>query len=474
MAENPIASTVNGVSKNPLQPKNYEIAGTHPDSRILFRDVRILDSTGREPYPGDVLIKGERIVEVGTVSNIESLIRDPTVRVFNGRGRTLMSGLCDAHTHLTWNGGNLSALAELGIEEHTLLTMRSAQCFLDSGYTMCWGAASAKPRLDVVIRDAINAGDIYGPRYLANGQELAKVDGDLVPGITAYANSPEEIREVIREHVKIGVDQIKLSISGESVTETRAATDCYFTAEDMEAAVDEAHKHGKRVCTHARARESVRLSVLYGVDVIFHASYIDDEGMDLLEKAKDKVVVVPALNWLYATLYEAAAFGYPQAAAEKAGYGVELETAIKGLKEMRRRGITVLPGGDYGFAWTPHGTYARDLEHFVKLLGFTPMEAIIAATAEGGKLFMREHELGKIQPGYYADCILVNGDPLEDITILQDHSKLDVIAINGRVHKSSPLEHYRPIPIAGEDGGENAVVPDFKFLTVERKPQIDL
>ncbi|KAG0638209.1 hypothetical protein HOY80DRAFT_923177 [Tuber brumale] len=468
------ATTANGMSKNPLQPKNYEIAGTHPDSRILFRDVRILDSTGREPYPGDVLIKGERIVEVGTVSNIESLIRDPTVRVFSGRGRTLMSGLCDAHTHLTWNGGDLRALGELGVEEHTLLTVRSAQCFLDSGYTMCWGAASAKPRLDVVIRDAINAGHIPGPRCLANGQELAKVDGELVPGITAYANTPEEIREVIRGHVKLGVDQIKLSISGESVTEIRAATDCYFSAEDMEAAVDEAHKHGKRVCTHARARESVRLSILHGVDVIFHASYIDDEGMDLLEKAKDRVVVVPALNWLYATLYEAAAFGYPQAAAEKAGYKTEFEAAIKGLKEMHRRGITILPGGDYGFAWTPHGTYARDLEHFVKLLGFTPMEAILAATAEGGKLFMREHELGKIQPGYYADCILVDGNPLEDIAILQDHSKLDVIVINGRVHKSSPLEHYRPIPIAGEGEGENLIVPEFKFLTIERQMQVDL
>ena len=128
-----------------------------------------------------------------------------------------MSGLCDAHTHLSWNGGDLDALGELGVEEHTLLTMRAAQCYLDSGYTMCWGAASAKPRLDVVIRDAINSGDISGPRYLANGQEIAKVDGDLVPGITAYANTPEEIREVIRGHVKLGVDQIKLSISGESV-----------------------------------------------------------------------------------------------------------------------------------------------------------------------------------------------------------------------------------------------------------------
>lgn len=99
------------------------------------------------------------------------------------------------------------------------------------------------------------------------------------------------------------------------------------------------------------------------------------------------------------------------------------------------------------------------------------MEAILAATAGGGKLFMREHELGKIQPGYYADCILVDGDPLHDIAVLQDHDKLNVIIINGRVHKSSPLEHYRPV-IAGEEESRN--VPEFRFPTIERKKQVDL
>lgn len=90
---------------------------------------------------------------------------------------------------------------------------------------------------------------------------------------------------------------------------------------------------------------------------------------------------------------------------------------------------------DFGFAWTPHGTYARDLEHFHTYLGFTPHESVIAATAGIAKLFMRENELGKVQPGYYADCILVNGDPLQDIRVLQDHDKLDMVMINGRVHK---------------------------------------
>lgn len=148
-----------------------------------------------------------------------------------------MSGLGDAHTHFTWNNGDLGKLADLGVEEHTLLSARSAQTYLDSGYTMCFGAASAKERLDVVIRDAINEGSIPGPRYLANGKEMAVPDGELVPGITAFAKGPLEMREVIRHHIDLGVDTIKLSMSGEQITETRDAQDCYFSDAETAACV---------------------------------------------------------------------------------------------------------------------------------------------------------------------------------------------------------------------------------------------
>ncbi|KAH8882149.1 hypothetical protein GQ53DRAFT_787614 [Thozetella sp. PMI_491] len=433
-----------------LQPKEYEIAGTHPQSKILFANVKILDSTGREPYEGKVLVEGERITAVGEVPNAEELEKDPKVRVFNGKGRTLMSGLGDGHTHFTWNGGDLTRLGELDVEEHVLLTAKSAKCFLDSGYTMCFGAASAKDRLDAVIRDSINAGDIPGPRYLANAKEIAKPEGELVPGITAYASGPDEMRATVRRHIEeIGADNIKLSMSGEEITEIRSAQDCYFTDEETAACTEEAHRLKKRVCAHARARDSVIMCIKHDVDVIFHGSYIDDEGMKMLEEKKDKHFVVPAINWLWATLYEADAFGYSQSTAESVGYKRELEVAVAGLREMHRRGIVVLPGGDYGFAWTPHGTYARDLEHFVKLLGFTPHESIIAATAGVASLLMREHELGKIAPGYYADLLLVDGDPLKDISLLQDHDKLNIIVINGRVHKAGRREYIRDVTSGG-------------------------
>ena len=423
-----------------LKPKSYQMKGTDSNSKVLFRDVNIIDSTGRDPFKGDVYIEGERIKYVGEVPNVEDLAKSASVRTINGRGRTLMSGLGDAHTHFSWNNGDLGRLGELGVEEHTLMTARSAQCYIDSGYTMCYGAASAKERLDCVIRDAINEGNLPGPRYLANGKEMAVPDGELVPGITAFAKGPLEMRETIRHHIGLGVDNIKLSMSGEQICETRDAQDCYYSDDEAAACVDEAHRHGVRLCAHARARDSVKMCVKHGIDIIYHASWIDDEGMEMLDKAKDKHIVAPGLNWLIATLYDAAAFGYSHEKAEQVGYKKELDAAIPALKEMHRRGITVLPGGDYGFAWTPHGTYARDLEHFVKLLDFTPMETLVAATAGVAKLFMREDELGKIKPGYFADCILVDGNPLDDITVLQEHDKLNVIMINGRIHKASYKE----------------------------------
>lgn len=192
--------------------------------------------------------------------------------------------------------------------------------------------------------------------------------------------------------------------------------------------------------------------------------------MDMLEKAATKHVVAPAINWLVATLHDAEAFGYTHAQAEKVGYGRELDVAIAGLREMHRRGIVVLPGGDYGFAWTPHGTYARDLEHFVTLLGFSPMEAVVAATAGVAALFMRAHELGKVLPGYFADLVLVDGDPLDDITVLQDHDRLNVIMVNGRVHKAGRKE-YMPPPVAGQDQNRHVIVPDVEFPEVKKSMQ---
>lgn len=428
----------------------------------LFTNVNVLTDARSNPAPADVLIEGDTIREVRMKNGGANGLRHPDVKVIDGRGGTLMSGLCDAHTHFSWNNGDLAALGPMPVEEHTLHSMRSAKTYIDYGYTMCVGAASAKPRLDVVMRNAIDAGDIPGPRYLAAGQEIATTAGDLVSGITQYADGPEEMRKVVRRTIELGVDTIKLSMSGEEITGKQRAQHNYFSPEEVIMAVTEAHRRFVRVAVHARAAESVKLAVKHGADIIYHASFIDEEGLDLMEARKDEIFVAPGLNWLYATLHEAGKFGYPHEVAVAHGYEAELEAAIRGLEKIRKRGVRILPGGDYGFAWTPHGTYARDLEHFVKLLGYTPLEALYAATALGGEIMMQPEKLGKVAPGYKADVILVDGDPSVDITILQDQKRIVAVMKGGVFHREPafprPADDVRPMTEVPRAVGDDALV----------------
>ncbi|KAI0007413.1 composite domain of metallo-dependent hydrolase [Xylariaceae sp. FL0662B] len=403
--------------------------------KILFKNVNIFDSTGADPYPGDVLIEGERIAAVGEVDAVP----DANTLVIDGKGKkTLMSGLVDAHTHLSWNDApTLDSLTSLPLEEHVLFTANSAKIYLDCGYTMCFGAASARPRLDIAIKNAIKSGMIPGPRTLSNAQEIATTGGAIVPNISRYADGADAMRRVVRENIDLGVDNIKLSMTGDYVTETMGSEETYYTLAETKAAVEEAHNRGKRVCSHARSAASVKMSCLAGIDVIYHASYVDAEGMDMLEALKDRVYVAPAINFpLLSCSGEATPFGLTPEMAKKKGLVHETEIACMAMNELRRRGVKVMPGGDYGFAWAPHGTYARDLAHFVNLFGYTPKETLIIATALGGELMGHPEELGKVLPGYFADLILVDGNPLENIEIFQDISKLHAIVINGHVHKN--------------------------------------
>lgn len=404
---------------------------------VLFTDASVLDGTGAAPFKGDVLVRDGRIAEVGAPGSIPRTAG----HVVDCGGGTLMPGLCDAHAHITWiNQANRDGLRELPLEEHTLASMQNARTYLDYGYTMVVSGAAAKPRLDVVIRDAINAGQIDGPRLLANGpvvttnrdlsevQALGKrhfVDVEIVDD----AVSMEACVERLLVHP---VDFVKLTMSGESITGV-AATQTLMSDEEAAAAVRIAARHGARVCAHARSAESVKICLRAGVPLIFHASYSDEELLDAVEAARDRVFVAPGINWLYTTCYEAEAWGISRERAEALGYVEELEAAIETAKAMHKRGVRILPGGDYGFAWCPHGTYARDLEHFVRLFGFTPMDTIVSATRHGAALFGRPNDLGQVAPDFTADLVLVDGDPLHDISILQDINRIALVMKQGAI-----------------------------------------
>jgi imidazolonepropionase-like amidohydrolase len=206
--------------------------------------------------------------------------------------------------------------------------------------------------------------------------------------------------------------------------------------EEIAMAVKEVRMRGKRLSAHARSSESVKQCVRHGIDIIYHASFADEEALDMLEANKHRHFVAPGIAWLINTSYHASQWGITPDAAKAMGYHRELETACETLKKMHKRGIRILIGGDYGFAWITHGTNAKDLEYFVKYLGFSPMEALQAATRYGGEIMMKSRELGQVKDGFLADLLLVDGDPVSNIAVLQEPKRILAVMKDGQFHKA--------------------------------------
>ena len=418
----------------------------------LFTNVRILDGTGdNNPYTGSVLVQGNRIRQVGRST---APIAPGNATVIDGAGATLMPGMCEAHTHFSWNdAATLAAIQTMPLEEHVLWCAKVAKRYLEAGFTSCVGAACAKARLDVVIRNAINAGQIPGPRYLAASQEitvLGALGDETLPHLPfpefsfgVNVSGADEMRKAVRLFLKYGVDSIKLNLSGDNFTPQSPSETNWMLDEEVAAAMTEVKIRGKRGVAHARSSESVKQALRHGIELIYHASFVDNEALDMLEAVKDRVFVAPGIAILYAMLHEAEPWGITHQMAADMGYQIEWDAAVESLSKMHKRGIRVLPGGDYGFAFTPHGQNARDLEFFVKYLGFTPMEAIRSTTLYGGHVMMRPHELGVVKEGYLADLMLVDGDPLANLAILRDPKRILAVMKDGVFAKRPEIAAQR-------------------------------
>jgi imidazolonepropionase-like amidohydrolase len=400
----------------------------------LISNVRIFDGTGAAPYAGQVLVTEDRITEILPP---DAIIGDTSVKRVDGKDRFLMPGMVESHAHLTWPSSieRVINAMKVPLDEHIAVTEANARITLDAGFTSAYSAGSLGEAIEPALRDRINASEIPGPRLRASALEKG---AEGVMGVPE-GHDPTHDRDIpgLRAYVaqmkRQGCDTIKFLMSSDEAFQRGGAQILMYSEEETQAIGEAARENDVWLACHAQAAEAVKRAVRAGFRAIFHCTHADEEALDLLEANRDHLFVAPAPGLLYARCYEAQDFGIGPAEAVAMGARGGLDAMIRLMPEMKRRGIRVLPGGDYGFPYNPVGRNARDLQIFVEQFGFTPTETLVAATKEGGELMGMP--VGVIAKGWLADLLLVDGDPLNDIRVLQDKDRLSAIMQGGKFRK---------------------------------------
>jgi imidazolonepropionase-like amidohydrolase len=394
--------------------------------RTLLRDARVLTCTqGRDERPcdADVLIEGNRIA---CVSRGRLDVDEAAVRIVELAGATVLPGLSDAHTHISWPLDFVfdhDGVAASPPNQHILDVAAVTRTFVESGYTLVIGAGVLQPDDDVLAKNFIDRGLMPGPRIIPSGAMVTEpgalgADGPLMD----VARDAKAMREIVARQCDAGVRAVKLFISGDGIMPEFPSEDTYMNDDMLSAAVEEAGKYGAIITTHARSAQSVAMAARTGVQLIHHACFVDDAALAALEARRDDVWVCPGLHYLYAVVHgHAEPWGMTPERLARSGYENELAHLVESLRRLHGAGIRLLAGGDFGHQWTHHGTYAAELQRYVELLDMTPVEAIHTATRNTGPLVGLD--TGQVCEGYLADLLIVRGDPTTDVGVLLDPSR---------------------------------------------------
>jgi imidazolonepropionase-like amidohydrolase len=403
---------------------------------------QLIDGTGAPPVrDGAVVVKDGKIVYAGPAVRVPEVPRD--ARRIDANGGSILPGLVEAHYHPTYF--NVAAIEDLDIkypaEYASLLAAYNARLALECGYTAARSGGSLF-NIDVWLKKAIENDIHLGPRLAASGREICGAGGMMdwnpdyrkicMEGLVMLVNGPDEARKAVRRLVKDGVEWVKTYPTGDAATpDTNDHHTLCMTFEEMHAVVATAHNHKLKVTGHCRATEGIKNALKAGYDTIEHGTFIDDEGMELL--LKRDVPCIPALQFELASVERGREFGLPQKVID--AHQETLEGGAESARRILRAGGRLGMGGDYGFAWNPHGDYARELTFFVKYVGFTPLEVIKCATKFGAEIMGRSDEFGTLETGKLADILVVDGNVIADVAVLEDRSKF-VAVIQGGVVKA--------------------------------------
>ncbi|MFQ5997875.1 MAG: amidohydrolase family protein [Candidatus Bathyarchaeia archaeon] len=418
----------------------------------IVKNAVLIDGSGMEPLKNaGLLIKGNTILEVGEIRD-QYPTHGTDVEVIDVEGKTIMPGLIDAHSHLTYND-EMAKIPSMfyftdpthTIEYNTIRSALNAKIFLDSGVTTMRDIGS-RGGIAVAVRDAVNKGHIPGPRIVASGPIISGTAGlvDFHPNwikidphfnLGVIADGKEELVKIVRQQVKMGVDNIKIGSTGTWLSVFCGSKTPTMDVDEIQTVVKEAHKFGIRVASHAEGNEGIINSVKGGVDSVEHATYLDEESADLCRKSGKPVVSTISSYGYFFPLNapKIYAVAMPPIFLERIKEDAE---AQRNAPRFAREGKVKLGlGADTTPPLSEHGTTAMELEFETRFAGLSNMEAICAATSGSAEAVGLKDRVGTLEKGKFADLLVLNGDPLKDIATLQDKTRLNLIMKDGIVYK---------------------------------------
>ncbi len=414
------------------------------DCTVISHGTVILGTGAAPILDGTVIVREGEIEFVGPAK--QAPLVDHSATVIDACGGTIMPGLIEAHFHPTYF--NVEALEDLDIkypvEYVTLLAACNAKLALECGYTAARSGGSLF-NVDVWLKKAIETDLMPGPRLAASGREICGVGGLMdwnpdfrkigMDGLVLLINGADEARAAVRKLVKDGIEWVKTYPTGDAASpDVNDHHTLCMTFEEMHAVVATAHNHGLKVTGHCRATEGIKNAIRAGYDTIEHGTFVDDEALDMI--LERNTPVIPALYFELASIERGPEFGLSAAVID--GHKETLEGGVESARRILKAGGRIGLGGDYGFGWNPHGQYARELSFFVKQVGFTPLETLTCATKTGAEILGRDRELGTLETGKLADILVVDGDVLADITILENRQRF-IAVMQGGIVKAGRL-----------------------------------
>ncbi len=407
---------------------------------LIIKNVKIFDGTGKKPYgPAVVFIKDDKIKQIDVFDDASAPKSfENNTKVVDGTDLFLMPGLIDCHVHITGSGDPdpLKRMKEL-VPHAAIRSTLNAKAALEAGITALRDAGGAF-LIDVGLKQAINEGLVQGPRLKVAGRGLSITGGHgdscngWPPEIEfkgrCVVDSPDEARRAAREQLRDGADHLKLHATGGVMSEGDVPTARGLTIEEMRAAIEEATNVGKKTMAHAQGSNGIKNAILAGISSIEHGFYLTDEIIELM--LKRDVFLVPTLSAVHHIIVQGTKAGIPEYGVAKAREA--RESHLDSFYKAYKAGVKIAMGTDAATPFNYHGKNALELELMVNA-GMTPTDALVAVTSRGAELLGWGDKMGQVKAGFWADLILVDGNPIADIKVLQDKNRIKIVIKAGKI-----------------------------------------